>query len=150
MLLGFKPQFAEPIIKGTKIHTLRNEPKRMPKIGETLHMYTGLRTRNCKLIRNDLKLVSITRVTLITRWDHTLNIHSSKLILRYPNYNVNLDNESMQEFFINDGFKDQSGFTEFWKKNWAKDEIPLLCFSELYMFSWKDTNYSGLIDDLPF
>ena len=148
MLLGFKPQFAEPIIKGTKIHTLRNEPKRMPKIGETLHMYTGLRTRNCKLIRNDLKLISITKVSLITYFHGaplSNNLHTS-LVLRYHDHNLTLDNDSMNEFFINDGFKNNVDFEEFWRKQ----DLTKSDLYNMYMFSWKETNYSGLIDDLPF
>lgn len=38
MLVGFKPKFSPKIQNGSKGFTLRYEPKRMPKIGETLYM----------------------------------------------------------------------------------------------------------------
>lgn len=47
---SFKAQFAEPIRAGTKRQTLRNDRKRHAREGETLQLYTGMRTRQCKLV----------------------------------------------------------------------------------------------------
>lgn len=64
MLLGFKPRFVDPILDGHKLHTLRNPRKVTPKVGEVLYMYTGLRTKYCKLItkQHTLKNIQVTRI----------------------------------------------------------------------------------------
>src|ERR1700739_52746 len=64
MLLGFKLRFVDPIHKGTKVHTMRVKRKIKPKIGETLYMYTGLRTANCMKITDKEKLVSTQKVRI--------------------------------------------------------------------------------------
>lgn len=45
MILGFKPQFKQPILDGTKIHTVRFTSKRRIKQGTFLHLATGVRTK---------------------------------------------------------------------------------------------------------
>ncbi len=47
---SFNARFAEPITAGTKRQTLRNDRKRHAHVGETLQLYTGMRTRQCRLI----------------------------------------------------------------------------------------------------
>ncbi len=47
---SFKPRFIAPIIAGAKRQTLRNGRKRHARPGETLQLYTGMRTRQCQLI----------------------------------------------------------------------------------------------------
>lgn len=47
---GFKARFAAPIIDQIKPHTLRARRKRHARPGEQLQLYTGMRTRHCRLI----------------------------------------------------------------------------------------------------
>ena len=48
---GFKPMFAPKILDGTKRQTIRAVGKRRhARPGEELQLYTGMRTRQCKLI----------------------------------------------------------------------------------------------------
>ena len=49
MILGFKPQFPEPIKKGIKKHTIREDKHNRWKAGHIIHMATGVRTKlyNC-------------------------------------------------------------------------------------------------------
>ncbi|HEY4112905.1 MAG TPA: hypothetical protein VGM17_02485 [Rhizomicrobium sp.] len=47
---SFKRQFIEPIRSGSKRQTIRAERKRHARIGETLQLYTGMRTKQCMLI----------------------------------------------------------------------------------------------------
>lgn len=52
-LLNFKSQFADRVEVGDKRHTIRRwrtDGKRM-RPGDTLKLYTGLRTRNARLLR---------------------------------------------------------------------------------------------------
>ena len=46
MILGFKPQFKNPILAGTKIHTIREDRHNRWKAGNTIHFATGVRTKN--------------------------------------------------------------------------------------------------------
>ncbi len=63
-LLGFKAQFATDILLGNKIHTIRECAVRQPEVGRTIKMYSGLRTKNCKLITDVHKIVSVQRVDI--------------------------------------------------------------------------------------
>lgn len=46
-LYNFKPQFAPWILDGSKRHTIRPERRNPDKPGNTVYLYTGLRTRKC-------------------------------------------------------------------------------------------------------
>lgn len=50
-LLGFRPRFATPILDGTKRQTIRaprKDKRPHAREGQTLHLYTGLRTKNAR------------------------------------------------------------------------------------------------------
>lgn len=47
---SFKAQFCAPILAGTKRQTIRAERKRHALPGEQLQLYTGMRTRQCRII----------------------------------------------------------------------------------------------------
>ena len=48
MILGFKKQFVEPILAGTKIHTIREDKHRRWKVGNKIQFATGVRTKKYK------------------------------------------------------------------------------------------------------
>lgn len=52
-LLGFKKQFAPLVETGRKRQTIRAKRRdgRNPHAGETLFLYTGLRTKSCRKLR---------------------------------------------------------------------------------------------------
>ena len=45
MVIGFKDQFVEPILNGTKIHTIREDATNRWVKGRVMHMATGVRTK---------------------------------------------------------------------------------------------------------
>ena len=49
-LLNFKKRFVPLIEAGTKQHTIRALRKHPIKVGETLHLYTGLRQKGARLL----------------------------------------------------------------------------------------------------
>ncbi len=50
-LYNFKPQFVSLILAGKKTHTIRAPRKGSQDVpGNTMHLYTGLRTKNAKLL----------------------------------------------------------------------------------------------------
>ena len=50
---NFKSQFAEAIRTGQKRQSIRKPRKRRPTVpGDRLNLYTGMRTKNCQLLRS--------------------------------------------------------------------------------------------------
>ena len=47
---SFQKRFAEPILEGRKLGTIRAPRKRHARPGETMHLFTGMRTKHCRLI----------------------------------------------------------------------------------------------------
>jgi hypothetical protein len=45
MILAFKPQFVEPILNGSKIHTIREDKSNRWVPGKQIHFATGVRTK---------------------------------------------------------------------------------------------------------
>ncbi|MBX3736702.1 MAG: ASCH domain-containing protein [Candidatus Didemnitutus sp.] len=48
---NFKGQFADAVESGRKPHTIRPRRKRPTRVGDTLYLYTGMRTKKCRLLR---------------------------------------------------------------------------------------------------
>jgi hypothetical protein len=59
---SFQPRFVDPIRALTKRQTMRNRRKRHARPGETVQLYTGLRTQRCRLIGT----ATCTRVAAVT------------------------------------------------------------------------------------
>lgn len=49
--LNFKRQFMSAVLNGTKRQTIRATRKRPIKAGDLLHLYTGMRSKNCLRLR---------------------------------------------------------------------------------------------------
>lgn len=49
-LYNFKKRFAPFVTDGTKRHTIRAKRVHPDKVGNTVHLYSGLRTRHAKLL----------------------------------------------------------------------------------------------------
>lgn len=109
MLLGFKKQFVQPIQGGIKIFTLRKARKNQPKIGETLYMYTGLRTNKCELISNKetLKGLQIVRLALLR-----FNEHTTQIVIKVDGRL--LSEKEMSTFAKYDGFSGLLEFADYW------------------------------------
>lgn len=118
MLLGFKKQFAPKILDGSKRFTIRNPRKREPKIGEQLHMYTGLRTKHTQKITSEHTLKGIQLVDIFIQNKHTednirLN-YSIEFTLRITVDGRPLREEEYLRFCIADGFASVSDFQRYW------------------------------------
>jgi hypothetical protein len=135
MLLGFQKQFAPKILNLSKGFTLRNKPKRMPKEGEQLHMYTGLRTSNCSLITRDFTLKKPRRVTLM------INCKKHKTM---PEWQVRINVEGkvipdnkLYEFAVMDGFDRVYDFVNYWTENMKHKQVK----ANVYMFPWQSIDH---------
>lgn len=134
MLLGFKPRFKEPILIGTKVFTMRDQRKIEPKIGETMHMYTGLRTSKCELISKKEKLYSTQQAFIEIKFIND--------ILMYLIIDVDGRKLSMNEintFVKYDGFNDWRDFCKYWISGY---KYPKNQVNEIYerktIYHWTD------------
>lgn len=160
MLLGFKKRFVEPILIGTKVHTMRRRRKTPPKIGETLHMYTGLRTGNCEKITSREILIGKQKVwiSMVFKLEaRSVEIFSLKicidgkriaLVTRYGE-DVNIENPGALDRFVKfDGFNDYMDFCTFWIEGYRKDIRQKGAYGQLCktvesmdLYHWTDLKY---------
>ena len=54
--LNFKKEFADAVESGEKTQTIRKVRKRPIKTGDTLYLFTGMRTKSCRLLRKTICL----------------------------------------------------------------------------------------------
>lgn len=104
-LYGFKVQFAPMVESGQKIHTVRaiRKKSRHAIAGEPLHLYRGLRTKNCRLLR---------KVVCIGSWPVHLPVDPDYGPLIWSINHHALDALTMNEFSQNDGFDNVLHFSE--------------------------------------
>ena len=88
MVLGFKKQFKQKILDGTKIHTIRADKNKRWQKGNKIHFATGVRTKNyqqfkegvCKFnqaiyldpVKREIYLGLNGRMNLLDRKHHSL------------------------------------------------------------------------------
>jgi hypothetical protein len=134
MLLGFKKQFEKPIQIGTKVFTLRKRRKVRPKIGEQLHMYTGLRTKRCELISNKDKLISIQNVRLmITNINPTTGARGTFVEIFVDRRRLTVP--EVEQFVKYDGFRSVREWADYWLE--GKDRTGAL----MELYHWTDLKY---------
>lgn len=93
--------------------TVREERKVKPKTGEVLHMYTGLRTKQCSKITSDHCLNGTQSVNIIIiEYEKTGN---HKLEINVDGRN--LDGAEQNDFIRLDGFDTILDFIDYWKKS---------------------------------
>jgi len=65
---NFQNRFAGKVETGKKRQTIRAERKdgRHPKVGDTVRLYTGMRTKNCRLLR-EAEIQSVDRIVIDDR-----------------------------------------------------------------------------------
>lgn len=96
---NFKKQFAADVEAGIKCQTIRKEGKLPPpNVGEVLRLYTGMRTKYCRLLRAPL----CEKVTPIRITRHYIRLNG-----------VVLDNKQSHFFAKADGFADLMSFLAF-------------------------------------
>lgn len=101
---SFKARFAPPILAGTKRQTIRAERKRHARPGEQLQLYTGMRTRSCKLIgRAPCLSVTSIRLDFQVRRVESLDTGTAWTTA-----------EETDAFAVSDGFADWNAMAAFW------------------------------------
>ena len=102
--LNFQSQFAQKILSGSKIFTLRalRPDGRDPKTGQRLYLYTAMRTKKCKLIAERPCPFAVT-IRLCFNW------------ISIPTFLPIVIPEHLEIFSKADGFDDYAGFCAFHK-----------------------------------
>ena len=131
-LYNFKARFVAKIKAGTKRHTIRAPRKRHEdRPGDTMFLYTGLRTRAAARIIEPatcVKVESIVIRTIEARVEVWLGPFSEKILdnavqqgaaIFYPDhYGLSkLDADEMEALAIADGFEGFDGMSAFWGAN---------------------------------
>lgn len=135
MLLGFKKQFIVPILTGIKGFTLRKRRKIRPKVGETIHMYTALRTIYANLITSKHNIKSIRNVRL-TIYRHFFTDETRYEVKIYVD-RKKLTNNQMKDFAVLDGFENLEAWAEYWLTD-DRGKQKIRTGAMLEMYAWID------------
>lgn len=97
-LINFQERFANDIENGKKRQTIRKQRKYPIKLGETLYLYTGLRTKKARKLRTEIcKNVEGIRI----QWLGIVLYNDKKRIKK-----INVGSRTSNKFAEEDGFKD--------------------------------------------
>lgn len=99
--INFKPEFAKLIRTGKKKQTIRQERKNPIKPGDTLQLYTGLRTKQAKKIKT-VTCKDVTKIIIVE--------HGVILVPPAPTDII------IEKLWREDGFPNFQAFIEFFDK----------------------------------
>lgn len=127
MVLGFKQQFKEPILSGTKIHTIREDKNDRWHAGCIAHMATGVRTKQYEQFAK-MEIVSTQDIFMTYGWCLEISIDG-----KYVYGHV-----QRVQIAQNDGFENYKYFEDWFYKviKESKDD----CFSGK-LIHWTNHRY---------
>ena len=101
--LSFQKQFVSMIEDGTKHHTIRRKRKSPIKVGDALYLYTGMRTKQCRKIK-DVHCSAISPVVIYPKLGRVV-LDGKMLSL-----------DDTLRFAVRDGFANQMDFFKFFER----------------------------------
>ena len=113
-MINFQEQFVEAIKSGKKRQTIRKGRKYPIRAGETLYLYTGLRTKKAQKLR----VVTCIRTHKVTIPIHRMSITIAGRDLTYI--------QNLNDFAKSDGFEDWSHMTQWFKERYGLPFIGTL------------------------
>lgn len=99
---NFQARFAPSILEGAKCQTIRRPRRRHARPGETLQLYSGMRTRQCRLI-GTATCCNVSEVTIDIADDTIRAISVAGAVV-----------EQLEAFAVADGFRDLADMAGFW------------------------------------
>lgn len=101
--LNFQQRFAGKVESGEKPHTIRAKRKRPIKSGDTLYLFTGMRTKYCRRLATKI----CTKVEAIT-----IDWRTKQVCIYKPVFDcmVPMNNEEIRKLAIKDGFDSVAEF----------------------------------------
>ena len=109
---SFKARFAGPILAGMKAQTIRADRRRHARPGEQLQLYTGMRTKRCRLIAR-VTCLDVTPVRLC------FSRHGAAELMEFGG--AFLTPASMERFAQADGFASVADMAAFWFEQHRRD-----------------------------
>lgn len=101
---NFQKQFVPMILDGSKAQTIRRRRKHPTKAGDTLYLYTGLRTKDCRLIGKAI-CTKVVKPVVIYPFFFFIKINGQLL-----------STNQMTRLARNDGFRSWVGFFQFFQR----------------------------------
>lgn len=116
---SYKRRFVQPILDGTKVHTIRGDRKRHARPGEVMQNYWGMRTKGCFLICAPI----CDRVSEIY-----IDLAGGLVRYVYDRMVTHQRAPALDAFARRDGFECWADLKEFWRKendatSWFKGVI---------------------------
>lgn len=115
---NFQAQFVPMILDGSKRQTIRRRRKRPTRSGDVLQLYTGLRTKNCRLLRV-ADCTSVVPIRIHVRMKH---VYLSGLRLK---------DDHVESFAKRDGFENVNEFFAFFERypdSVLDEELEVICW----------------------
>lgn len=125
--ISFKQKFAEAIESGAKTQTIRQVWKRPIEVGDTLYLYSGMRTENCQ----KLKVVKCTGV-------ETIKISDPLAFTPIKVDGIEISLEEAGALARADGFKDLVSMIDFFKDNYGLPFEGVIIYWGWEAVEWKD------------
>jgi hypothetical protein len=113
--LNFQPQFVPFVEDESKLHSIRAKRKRPWKVGDNIYLYTGLRHKGARLIRQAI-CVKVERITM--QWARPV-VPGAKAGTAVRRLIVVVDGEELspdecESLARRDGFEDWPSFVTYW------------------------------------
>lgn len=122
---SFQKMFADPIIMGGKTQTIRAHRRRHAREGEELQLYTGMRTKQCRLIGRATCLCTIPiRIEFSTMYPGDVVVVGD---------GPRIWQGDLDRFARSDGFDGWKAMRAFWEKHHPN----MLLFTGVIIY-WKD------------
>lgn len=120
MHYNFNKRFAPDVESGKKRQTIRKKGKRRPPlVGEPLQLYTGMRTKYCRLlVRENCRAVSEIIILPDYRQISTFSPEQNCYIMLGAH-----DERRLNAFVMADGFKSANEFFEWFENQVGEDGI---------------------------
>lgn len=109
--INFKSRFAESVANGTKRQTIRAKRKRPIQVGDYLHLYSGMRTSNCRKLIEELPKCK--EVLVITILDY---LNPISLQTPFQDDWRELSSEEAEQLAKDDGFDSLYSMIEFFEE----------------------------------
>jgi hypothetical protein len=112
---SFQRRFAEPILDGRKGGTIRADRRRHARPGEELQLYTGMRTKQCRLITRMICLaVDPITINFVACNVGYIIIRGTRCLERPT---------ELDAFAAFDGFQNFAEMAKFWAETHAADKF---------------------------
>ena len=131
---SFKKQFSSPILAGIKAQTIRADRIRHAQPGEELQLFTGMRTKHCKLVAR-VPCIAVEPVRLV------FSRRGASELFRVANQTI--APAAMERFAQADGFPSVEAMARFWWAEHPSEERDTLDFTGVVV-----ANAPGFVDRL--